>query len=347
MRSRPQHRQGRPGNAVGRRAARGRAGPGYTIRSRSMPLCAVRGRAGPGRRAGGVRAAPAAGGRASRRRADESGGAVSLWVVLMVPVSAFAAVVAMAGPQRLAAESSMDEAAEDLATLAVAWRDGQSANPSPGEGPLHAFPPECRTADQPTRFDTQIEEVELEIARREGVVEGLPAGDEKEFETENLEGARGDRARLLGNQKHRRAKWEEACDLVFESIWRDLGNLGVDMSSLRGFYSDSLAADGTDERLPCKISERVVVEGAVHVALSADWQHAGWAAAQVWPDGTRIGAESIGRLRRNVARTDVMESCGEGLDVLDEQGRSRAVLDPGTESRKLSESARQRTVFEG
>ena len=72
-------------------------------------------------------------------RADESGGALSLWVVLMVPVSAFAAVVAMAGPQRLAAESSVDDAADDLAALAVVWRDGHS-NPS---GAVPAFPPEC------------------------------------------------------------------------------------------------------------------------------------------------------------------------------------------------------------
>ena len=77
---------------------------------------------------------------------DERGGAISLWVLLMVPVSAFAAVVAMAGPQRLAAESSVQEAAEDLAVFAVASRDGQQNF----VGPLHAFPTECSTQGQRT-----------------------------------------------------------------------------------------------------------------------------------------------------------------------------------------------------
>ena len=77
--------------------------------------------------------------RTATHRSDERGGAISLWVVLMTPVSAFAAVVAMAGPQRLAAESSMQDAADDLAMFAVAWRDGHNMP----TGELPAFPPEC------------------------------------------------------------------------------------------------------------------------------------------------------------------------------------------------------------
>ena len=57
----------------------------------------------------------------------------------MVPVSAFAAVVAMAGPQRLAAESTMQDATDDLADFAVAWREGHDTP----TGQLRAFPPEC------------------------------------------------------------------------------------------------------------------------------------------------------------------------------------------------------------
>ena len=273
---------------------------------------------------------------------------MSLWLVLMVPVSAFAAVVAMAGPQRMAAESSMDEAAEDLATLAVAWRDGQSANPNKHEGPLHAFPPECSIEDQPTHLDPEIEEAWSAKEAADEAVAAVPFGQPVPQALLDAQSAADARHSALTSRRDElREEWQVACVLVFESIWRDLGNLGVDMNSLRGFYSDSLAAEVDDERLPCKISERVVVDGAVHVALAADWQHAGWAAAQVWPDGTRMGAESIGRLRRNVAETDVEQSCGKYLDVLDEQGRSQAVLDPGTGSRKLSESTRQRTVFEG
>ena len=77
--------------------------------------------------------------RRRRRPRDERGGAISLWVVLMVPVSAFAAVAAMAGPQRLAAESSVQEAADDLAAFAVAWRDGQRLP----RGQLNSFPSHC------------------------------------------------------------------------------------------------------------------------------------------------------------------------------------------------------------
>ena len=77
--------------------------------------------------------------RASRPRADRSGGAVSLFVILMVPVSVFAAVVATAVPQRLAAESSLEEAAADLAVLAAAWRDAQGRD----HGRLDAYFPDC------------------------------------------------------------------------------------------------------------------------------------------------------------------------------------------------------------
>ena len=273
---------------------------------------------------------------------------MSLWLVLMVPVSAFAAVVAMAGPQRLAAESSMDEAAEDLATLAVAWRDGQNADPDRHEGPLHAFPPECSTEDQPTHLDADVEQARIAKEAADEEVAAVPFGQQvpQALRDEQSE-ADALHSELTGRRDELREEWQVACVLVFESIWRDLGNLGVDMNSLRGFYSDSLVAVEGDEWLPCKISERVVVDGAVHVALAADWQHAGWAAAQVWPDGTRMGAESIGRLRRNVAETDIEEWCGGSLDVLDEQGRSQAVFNPDAGSRELSESTRQRTVFEG
>ena len=73
------------------------------------------------------------------RRDDQTGGAISLWVVLMTPIAAFAAVVAMAGPQRLAAESSIDETAADLAAFSVALRDGRDAK----TGELEGFLPDC------------------------------------------------------------------------------------------------------------------------------------------------------------------------------------------------------------
>ena len=110
---------------------------------------------------------------------------------------------------------------------------------------------------------------------------------------------------------------------MFEWIARDLGYLGVDVNSLSGFYSDSYlyTADSyaytEGDGVLCKISKRVEVLDSVHVGIVADWVYAGWAAAQVWPDGTRMGAESISRLRRNVSDSIQTETC----PFLDPQGR--------------------------
>ena len=77
---------------------------------------------------------------------------------------------------------------------------------------------------------------------------------------------------------------------------------------------------------------------AVHVALAANWQDAGWAAAQVWPDGLPMAAESIGRLsQRDPAATAPV--CVEQLVLLDNQGRPVwAGLDPTPQSRELAQS---------
>ena len=245
-------------------------------------------------------------------RADESGGALSLWVVLMVPVSAFAAVVAMAGPQRLAAESSVDDAADDLAALAVVWRDGHG-DPS---GAVPAFPPEC-SIDHPQWIE-KLESLEGEQeSTQESHAEIAPDDAQSEANKQAAEEAKKAAEGALAAENARQKDWKETCETVFEWIARDLGYLGVDVNSLSGFYSDSYAAgDG----VPCKISERVEVLDSVHVGIVADWVYAGWAAAQVWPDGTRMGAESIGRLRRNVSDSIETETC-LFLDLHDPQGR--------------------------
>ncbi len=282
---------------------------------------------------------------AARLRRDQSGGAVSLWVVLMVPVSAFAAVVAMAGPQRMAAESSMDEAAEDFATLAVAWRDGQGAS----EGSLHAFPPECLSEGLKTRFDSQITELEGIIGDRETTMDAqLPPRDAALVEFQQTDQAT--LTDVLGRRDEKRKEWSAACGVLFKSMWGDLGHLGVDMGTLRGFYSDSLKtgelAESINPPLPCSISPQVEVRDAVHVALAADWRYAGWATAQVWPDGARMGSESIGRLRRTMDAGST--ECPEGLlDVLDSQGRLDWLEKPAARSRELSQSVPGRTVVEG
>ena len=305
--------------------------------------------------------------RAGPRRSDERGGAISLWVVLMVPVSAFAAVVAMAVPQRLAAESSMQETADDLADFAVVWRDG-SKTPT---GQLRAFPPECaaRSEQQVADLDALSDSIaaldpdDLDFAAQVIELDGLlnaqftlfgmplplfPAVDKVELQEQ------------FDALVSRLDEWERVCDALFEALVRDLGYLGVDMGSLRGFYSDSLtesammmgtcsdpartteaACTGEGEQWfdgLCRTSEQTVVWDAVHVALAADWQDAGWAAAQVWPDGLPMAAESVGRVSQ---RDDSFSNrdCGQELVLLDEQGRPMwAGTNPTPESRKLAQS---------
>lgn len=55
---------------------------------------------------------------ARRRCRGEAGGAVTLCLVLLVPVSMLGAVAALAVPQRLAAESAVHDAAHDIAEMA-------------------------------------------------------------------------------------------------------------------------------------------------------------------------------------------------------------------------------------
>ncbi len=268
----------------------------------------------------------------------ESGGAVSLWVVLMVPISAFAAVVAMAGPQRLAAESSMREAADDMATMAVAWRYTHQ-QPT---GPIPAFPPECdyRESKQQETLDGYESERDRFQTDRDAVDRNVDPAEWSRLD--DLRKAEQDR---IDAYRSKLKNWRKACDALFESVVRDLGNLGVDVGSLRGFYSDSLEEQSSN--VPCQISPKIDVKDAVHVALVADWDAAGWAAAQVWPDGRRLGAESIGRRSRAVDSSTLMERCTDRLDVLDDQGRPVVLQNPSANSRQLSDSSQRRTALSG
>lgn len=216
-----------------------------------------------------------------RRRRDQLGGAISLWVVLMVPVAAFAAVVAMAGPQRMAAESSMNEAADDLATLAVAIRDGRGE----GEGEIEGFLPDCP-------------EIGIDF----------PPGDTDKQK----------------RQENQQKGLEEVCNLLLGDdasgaegyLHRDLGYLGINTDSWEGFYSDSIipnqqeddaATLDVDESLrpdPCSFADGLLTRDAVYVALAADWEDAGWAAAQAWPNGVRVGEELVARLNQRGSTGD-------------------------------------------
>ena len=213
------------------------------------------------------------------RRRDQRGGAISLWVVLMVPVAAFAAVVAMAGPQRMAAESSMEEAAGDLATLAVALRDGRTDPNNPlvnqQEGAIEGFLPDCP-----------------EIAIPSTILPGDPKYADYQAQQRKLQEVC---ALLLGDETG-------AGEAYLRS---DLGYLGINTSSWEGFYSDSVVPGG------CQISATRQTKDAVYVALAADWEDGGWAAAQAWPDGVRLGDELVARLNLK-HNNPLLTSCNAG-----------------------------------
>ena len=307
------------------------------------------------------------------RRRDERGGAISLWVLLMVPVSAFAAVAAMAGPQRLAAESTMQEAADDMAAFAVAWRDGQNT-PS---GALLAFFPECEMLTEAEHTD--LERLRTEIGALDPLTPNPPEVQRLSIELDPLFPAATLQTPPVpaANEDELQGRfadldgWIQAstdgCRTVLETLLRDLGHLGVDAGTVRGFYSDSLTASilwdrvcsdpihpdqaaceaaGEDwEPQPCQTSEATAVHDAVHVALAADWQDAGWAAAQVWPDGMRIAAESMGRLSQLDVLAPTLPPCGDRLIVLDSEGRPAwAGNDPSPASRDLSQLVRRTTL---
>ena len=219
------------------------------------------------------------------RRRDQTGGAISLWVVLMTPIAAFAAVVAMAGPQRLAAESSIDETAADLAAFSVALRDGRDVP----TGALEGFLPDCEplevvTIDPDERIRLEAQRDQLEDACQ--LLLGDPAG-------------------------------------TAGAYWlRDLGYLGIDANSWEGFYSDAVTASDAN----CVISGNLETRNAVYAALAADWQDAGWAAAQVWPDGVRMGSEQVARLHQSTAPDSPTNPCEDEFDTPPDPDPARTVF---------------------
>ena len=225
---------------------------------------------------------------------DESGGAASLWVVVLVPVLVLGAVAAMAVPERMAAEATMEDVALDMATLAVAWRFTEDAP----RGPIDAFVPECVSTSDSSR--------------------------------------------------------EALCRTLWEPVMMDLGLAGIDVTSVRGFYSDSYTeSNDIEDRPPCRIYGSAVLLDAVHVALVADW-YGSWAALQVWPDGRRQGAEAVGRLQTTFydatpagSTEDRGNECGQRFTLHKESGEPGWLGDPDFEGRRMAESIPLRTTFSG
>ena len=154
-----------------------------------------------------------------------------------------------------------------------------------------------------------------------------------------------------------------ACHAFWGLLARDLNSQGVDIFSVRGYYGDSYStAPLASGRPPCRIYGSTLLLDANHVALYADW-YGNWAARQLWPDGLRMAAESVGRL--NVLFVEVPEDaepdqqsrltsedkgneCGNRFSMVDGSGVPLWLVEgPGNEARLLAESLPYRTVFQG
>ncbi len=260
-----------------------------------------------------------------------------MWVLLMVPVSAFAAVVAMAGPQRLAARSGMQDAADDLAAFTVAWRDGYQRP----QGGLSAFPTaDCETRDEGHREVLNDLELALEQATQDR--DALNENDPN-YTTDYAiaEQSVTEAEQALTQRTEEIDSWSQTCTLLYESLLSDLGRLGIASHSLEGFYSDSLTSAAGQTLLPCKSSEQIEIRDAVHVAIAADWHDASWAAAQVWPDGFRIATEAVAR-SAHVNPVGTANACQPGaLEILDTQGQPVWASNPTAPARGLVQSVRR------
>ena len=271
---------------------------------------------------------------------DESGAAVMLWMVLMVPVAIFAALVAMAGPQRLAAESSVREIADDLARFAAESHevaDGWMVtirNINEGKDPyIHPLilPPNLipltleRPIEPPLPVDCRITDESDLLGNLkpylDALLDGINAQQSilgRDVDAEVKAAARTLQLNykwqfdVVTDLRDESEQLKEECERFTNQFAAGLGRLGIDISSLRGYYID-FDGDEPDswDRPVCIIREEIEIQTddptndpiivpqleafeVVRVTLFVDWKSAGWAVAQVWADGIRLGAESIG-----------------------------------------------------
>lgn len=143
---------------------------------------------------------------------------------------------------------------------------------------------------------------------------------------------------------------QRACEALTESVLAGLSARGVDGTTVEGFYSSAYTASAhtTAENgehtisLPCHAGGRAIIADAVHLGLAADWATTDWAAGQVWPQGLRLGAESVGTIRVLAADGAIAEpECGDAFSLVPPdatpQDRNRA--------RQIAETLPTRTAF--
>lgn len=118
--------------------------------------------------------------RTDRRRCPrDAGGAVTLCLVLLAPVSMLAAVAALAVPQRLAAESAMHDAAHDIAE--TAWSRGASRD----RVPALTLDPSCDGASASSPSETETRTAMCAVVRSLGTA-GFATESVRGFHTNTL-----------------------------------------------------------------------------------------------------------------------------------------------------------------
>jgi len=146
-----------------------------------------------------------------------------------------------------------------------------------------------------------------------------------------------------------------ACHAFWGVLARDLNSQGIDIFSVRGFYSDSYyTSPDAALRPPCRIYGSTLLLDANHVAVAADW-YGNWAARQLWPDGIRMASESVGHLNVLFVETsgapatpeEKGNECGDRFDMVDDDGVAHWLSEQRPEARRLSESLAFRNTFEG
>lgn len=249
-----------------------------------------------------------------RRPRDASGGAVSLWVVIMVPILALAGVAAIAVPQRMAAEVTVADAAEDLATLAVAWREGSGVE----RRTLDAFPPDCSSAVGSVweaRCRELWEPILIDLGGAGVDVESLAGYYSDSYVTSEIVDDR------------------PPCRVFGSNLVLDAAHVALVADWYGGWAGSQIWPDGV------RMGTEAV--GHLNVAFIDDSHHVDYGAGGQWfPDVYPSGGTT------NAVPAEVRgNECGERLDLANAYGEPGWLRDPGFAGRRMAESVSFRTPF--
>lgn len=203
--------------------------------------------------------------RGLRGSSGERGGAVALWVVLMVPLTVLAALIAMSVPLRLKAETSMRSATEDLAALLNNHVQNCNARPTDSGTPTD---PDCLEVSLTSLCDE--EDTNMRLCRAIDLV------------MRDLGTAGVDVDSLRGFYVH------DVNNKADTALARDRQDVTSQTPGLILCTSDESSDPSLDPSL--------------YVALVGDWSNGGWAPSQVWPDGRSVAGEAV-RSERLTAST--------------------------------------------